>query len=107
MQFLMSVVTDSLDSATEEEMVAITAFNLRLREDNALVFAGGLAGPNESWLLDNRSGRGAITHEPLVEHSEFIIGQWIIETSDLERAKELANDASRACNRKIELRQFL
>ena len=73
MQFLMSVITDSLDMATEEEMTAITAFNLRLRENNALVFAGGLAGPQESWLLDNRNGRGAIANQPLVEHSEFCL----------------------------------
>ena len=107
MQFLMSVITDSLDMATEEEMTAITAFNLRLRENNALVFAGGPAGPQESWLLDNRNGRGAIANQPLVEHSEFIIGLWIVESSDMESAQQLASEASRACNRKIELRQFL
>ena len=45
MQFLISVIDDSTESATGTEMAAIDAFNDRLRAEGHWVFAGGLAAP--------------------------------------------------------------
>jgi hypothetical protein len=38
---------------------------------------------------------------------EFYSGQWIIEAADLAEARALADEGSKACNRRVELRPFL
>jgi hypothetical protein len=46
------------------------------------------------------------TDGPYVESKEFIIGLWIIEAADGDEALRLATGASKACNRRVELRPF-
>ena len=48
-----------------------------------------------------------ITDGPFLESKEYIVGFWIIEAPDLDAALKLATEASRACNRKVEVRPFL
>lgn len=48
MQYLVSVIFDAADLATEDEMAAIDVFNDRLQADGHWVFAGGLAAPERS-----------------------------------------------------------
>ncbi len=45
MQYFVSVIDDRTSSGTPEEMVAIDAFNDRLRSGGHWVFAAGLAAP--------------------------------------------------------------
>ncbi|MCI4062291.1 YciI family protein [Micromonospora sp. R77] len=106
MQYLVSVIYDAADLATDDEMAAIDVFNDRLRADGHWVFAGGLAAPESATVIDNRGGEPLFTDGPFVESKEFLAGFWIIEAADLDVALKLAADGSRACNRKVEVRPF-
>ena len=107
MQYLVSVLHDGTDLATDDEVTAIAAFNDRLRAEGYWVFAGGLGFPDTATVVDNRSGAAVITDGPFVESKEFLAGFWILEAPDLDVALALAGAASLACNRRIEVRPFL
>jgi len=107
MQYLVSVIHDSTDLATPEEMAAIDVFNDRLRADAHWVFAGGLGSPVSATVIDNRGDEAMFTDGPFVESKEYLAGFWIIEAADLDVALKLAAEGSAACNRKIEVRPFL
>ncbi|MFG2109542.1 hypothetical protein FXF50_24835 [Micromonospora sp. AP08] len=106
-QYLMSVLTDTADLATDAEMAAIDVFNERLRADGHWVFAGGLASPASSTVVDGRDGEPVFTDGPYVESKEHVIGFWIIEAPHLDVALRLAASGSKHCNRRVELRPFL
>ena len=107
MQYLLSVIHDSADLATSEEMAAIDVFNEQLKADGHWVFAGGLGGPDSATVVDNRGGEAMVTDGPFVETKEDLAGFWILDAPDLDVALELATEGSKACNRKIEVRPFL
>ena len=104
MKFLISVIDDLSYSGTPEEMVAIDAFNDSLRANGQFLFAWGLHSPETATVIDNRSGANTETGKPLFDAKEHYSGFWVIETADAATAKKLAFDASKACNRKVELR---
>jgi hypothetical protein len=106
MQYLVSVITDTGDLATPDEMAAIDAFNDRLQAEGHWVFAGGLAAPSTATVVDNRGEEALFTDGPFLESKEYLIGFWIIEAPDLDVALKLAADGSKACNRKVEVRPF-
>jgi hypothetical protein len=106
-QYLISVLHDTTDSATAEEMAAIDAFNEQLQADGHWVFAGGLGSPNTATVVDGRDAEAVLTDGPFLESKEYVVGFWIIEAPDLDVALKLAADGSRACNRKVEVRPFL
>ena len=107
MQYLLSVVHDTVGLATPEEMAAIDVFNDRLDAEGHWVFAGGLAAPDSATVIDNRGGEAMITDGPFLESKEYLAGFWVIEAPDLDVALKLATDGSKACNRKVEVRPFL
>jgi hypothetical protein len=107
MQYLLSVIYDQSDLATESEMAAIDMFNEGLQADGYWVFAGGLAATSAATVIDNRGEEPIFTDGPFLESKEFLAGFWIIEAPDLDVALELATAGSKACNRKIEVRPFL
>lgn len=107
MQYLVSVIYDSADLATPEEMAAIDVFNDRLLAEGHWVFAGGLAGPDSSTVIDNRGGEPLFTDGPFVESKEYLVGFWVMQAPDLDVALRLAAEGSKACNRKVEVRPFL
>lgn len=107
MQYLVSVIHDQTNDATPEEMAAITEFNDRMRADGNWVFAGGLAAPATSTVVDNRDDKAIVTDGPFLETKEYIAGLWIIEAPDLDAALALATEGSKACNRRLEVRPFL
>jgi hypothetical protein len=106
-QYLMSVLHDSADLATAEEMAAIDVFNEQLQADGQWVFAAGLASPGSSTVVDGRHGEPVFTDGPYLESKEHIIGFWIIEAPHLDAALRLAGQGSKACNRRLELRPIL
>jgi hypothetical protein len=106
MQYLVSVIHDKPDLATPEEMAAINEFNDRLQADGHWVFAGGLAAPSSATVIDNRGGEAMFTDGPFVESKEYLAGFWVMAAPDLDVALKLAAEASKACNRKIEVRPF-
>jgi hypothetical protein len=107
MQYLVSVIHDSADLATPDEMAAIDAFNDRINAEGHWVFAGGLAMPSSATVIDNRGGETLFTDGPFLESKEYLVGFWIFEAADLDVALKLAAEGSKACNRKVEVRPFL
>src|SRR5215813_14012306 len=107
MQYLVSVIYDKTDLATEDEMAAIKTFNEGIKAEGHWVFAGGLASPSTATVIDNRRGEALFTDGPYVESKEHVAGFWIIKAPDLDVALRLATQGSKHCNRKVELRPFL
>ena len=107
MHYLVSVIDDTSDSATPDEMAAIDAYNERLETEGHWVFAGGLAAPDTATVIDNRGAEAMFTDGPFVETKEYLSGFWVIEAPDLDVALKLAADGSRHCNRRVEVRPFL
>ncbi|WP_243062917.1 YciI family protein [Humibacter sp. RRB41] len=114
MQFLVCVIDNGQavaagrsESATAAEMAAIDVYNERLIADGNWVFAGGLGAPDAATVIDNRDNAGEFTDGPYVESTEFVAGFWIIEAADHDAALKLAAEGSKACNRKVEVRQVL
>ena len=108
MQYLVSVLFDGPQMATEEEDAAIDVFNEKLIAEGHWVFAGGLGEPVNATVIDNRGGGEPIFSDgPYVESKEFLAGFWIIEADDLDVALKLASEGSKACNRRVEVRPFL
>ena len=107
MQYLLSVIHDSLELATPSQMADIDVFNDRLQAEGHWVFAGGLGFPDTACVIDNRGGKAVLTDGPFVESKEYLAGFWVIEAPDLDVAVALAGDGSKACDRKVEVRPFL
>jgi len=107
MQYLVSVIDDTAGSANPEEMAAVSAFNVRLKAEGHWVFAGGLAAPSSATVIDNRGEEARFTDGPFVESKEYLAGLWVMDAADLDEALRLAAEASKHCNRKIEVRPFL
>jgi hypothetical protein len=105
--YLFSVIDDTTESATADEMAAIDAFNEELRAGGHWVFAGGLAAPSTATVIDNRGGTVVFTDGPYLESKEYLAGFWIIEAPDLDVALKLGAEGSKQCNRKVEVRPFL
>jgi hypothetical protein len=106
MKFLISVIDDFSGSGTPEEMAAINAFNDGLREKGYWVLAEGLIDPATAVVIDNRAGANIATDGPLFTGRENVTGFWIIDVPSKEIARALAFDGSKACSRKVELREF-
>ena len=104
MKFLISVIDAQSNSGTPNEMAAIDEFNDQLRKNGHWIFAWGLQDPKTATVIDNRGGANLSTGKPLFEAKENFSGLWLIETVDSETARRLAFEASKACNRKVELR---
>ncbi len=107
MQYLVSVIDDTAGLATRDEEAAIDAFNERIKAEGYWVFAGGLGAPTSATVIDNRGEEAMFTDGPFLESKEYLAGFWIMEAPDLDVALKLAAEASKACNRKIEVRPFL
>jgi hypothetical protein len=106
MQYLVSVIDDESSSATPAELAATGAFNDRLQAEGSWVFVGGLASPGTATVIDNRGGEPVFTDGPFLESKEYLGGFWVIEAPDLDVALRLAAEASKHCNRKVEVRPF-
>ena len=114
MRFLVCVIDDGqaeaadrTESATAAEMAAIDTFNERLIADGNWVLAQGLSSPETATVIDNRNDVGQFTDGPYVESREFIAGFWLIDALDRDAALALAAAGSKACNRKVEVREAL
>jgi hypothetical protein len=112
MQFLICVIDHATGSASETEMAAIDEFNERLVWAGYWVFAGGLHPPESAVHVDGRPNATVPTAPlratwPESDPPEYVSGFWIVDVPNPEIAHRLAVDGSRACNRRVELRQFL
>jgi hypothetical protein len=106
MHYLLSVIDDRITPGEPDEPGAVEAFNDQLKADGRWVFGGGLEPLDAATVVDVRSGGTTVTDGPFAESKEYLAGFWVIEAADLDVALKLAEGASRACNRKIEVRPF-
>jgi hypothetical protein len=105
-KFIIFVIDDVTDSATPEEMLAIDAFNDKLRANGQWIFGVGLASYTSGTVIDNRDNAMIETGKPLFDAEENFSGFWLIQAPDDETARNLAFAGSNACNRKVELREL-
>ncbi len=90
-----------------EQMYAdVNAFNERVKEKGAWVFAGGLHPVDTATVVRVENGEALITDGPFAEAKEHLGGFWIIEAKDLDAALAWAKDASVACRAPVEVRPF-
>jgi len=106
-RFLISVIDDRSNSGTEAEMKDVDAFNDQLEANGNWIFACGLADPKTAMVIDNRNDANQLLAGPLFDVAEQFSGFWVIQADDLETARALAVQGSKACNRKVELRSLL
>lgn len=106
MQYLVSVIDDKINPGSTDRRPAISAFNERLRAKGYWVFAGGLADTEAATVIDNRGDKAIVSDGPFVETKEYLAGVWVWEVPDHDVALELATEASKVCDRKIEVRPF-
>jgi hypothetical protein len=112
-QYLISVwgteaeTYENPDPKTMETAYAqVDAFNKRMQESGAWVFAGGLEAPSTATTVDATNGEAVVTDGPFLETKEQLGGFWVLEAPDLDAALALARDASAACMAKVEVRPF-
>ena len=89
-------------------------FNKQLKEAGELVSAEGLAWPDQAKLVRASKDGTPITDGIFPESKEFLIGYWIIDVENTERAYQVAARASAApgpggapLNMPIEVRQIM
>jgi hypothetical protein len=104
--YLISVLTDRSELATEAEGAAIDEFNDQLRADGQWLFAGGLTSPSTATVVDGRGRDVMVTDGPYVESKEHVAGFWVVQAADPDVALRLASQGSKSCNRRVELRPF-
>ena len=86
------------------QMKATGAFTALLQAEGSFVYVNGLAEASASTVVDGRGSAPIVTDGPSVESKEYIVGFWVIDVADLDKALKLAAEASRACRRQIEVR---
>ncbi|MHA3700565.1 YciI family protein [Jatrophihabitans sp. YIM 134969] len=106
-RYLVSVIDHRTNTGTAEERAAVDVFNDRLQAEGYWVFAAGLDAPDTATVVDNRGAEAVLTDGPFVETKEHAAGLWIWEVPDLDVALALAVEASKACNRRLEVRPIL
>ena len=104
MKYVISVIDNLENPGTAAEMVEIDKFNDSLRANGQWIFAWGLQPPETATVIDNRNDANISTGKPLFDATENFSGLWLIEAESAEIAERLAYSASKACNRKVELR---
>jgi hypothetical protein len=106
-RFVLFVIDHASNSGNPAEMAAIDVFNDSLRSNGHWVFACGIGAPTTAALIDARDGLSDIVDGSLFHDINFYSGFWIITADSSDHAHELALAASRACNRRVELRPLL
>lgn len=107
MHFFVGVIDSVSGSATSDEGAAIDAFNNELKSRGHWVLAGGIAAPDQSVTIDARGAEAVTTDGPVTDADDFVAGFWIIEAPSVAAAHHVAVAASRACNRRVEVRPLL
>jgi hypothetical protein len=102
----------------QQDLVAhinfMKSFASRLSELGELVGAEGLAGPDQAKLIRAGADGKPVTDGVFPETKEFLAGYWVIDVENVNRAYEIAAQASAApgiggkpLNMAIEVRQVM
>lgn len=90
----------------QQVFAAVETFNTDLRGAGAWVFAGGLQPVDTSTVVDHTGDSPVVTDGPYSDSKISLGGFWVIEAADLGAAQAWAQQASRACLGKVEVRPF-
>jgi hypothetical protein len=111
-QYLLSVHMVEGEDAylSDEEMqqafADVEAFNQKLQDQGAWVFAGGLHPADTATVVKVEDGRVVTTDGPFSEAKEHIGGFWVINAPDLDAALDWAAQGAAACQGPVEVRPF-
>lgn len=93
--------------AMQAAFQAVDAFNAKLQQEGAWVFAGGLHPVDSATVVDASKGADVLTTDgPFAEAKEHLGGFWVINAPDLDAALKWAEQGSAACNGAVEVRPF-
>ena len=106
MRFIIAVIDSNTGTATGDEIAAIDDFNDMLEANGHFIMACGIHDPEQAVVIDNRADAGLLADGPLYKNNEYMAGFWLINAESMDQAKELAHKGSKACNRKVEVRQL-
>jgi hypothetical protein len=84
----------------------VDRFNQKAQAAGVWVFAGGLEGIEMATTVDNTGAAPIVTDGPFSESKEWLGGFWVFELPDLDAALAWANDGSKACRGRVEVRPF-
>jgi hypothetical protein len=104
---IVFVIDKATNTGNEAEMMAISAFNQELEDNGQLIFAAGIGAPDTASVYDFVGDNSRVTPGSLFSTEFFYSGFWIVDVEDTKQAESLAARASKACNRRVELRPFL
>ena len=91
----------------EAHMAVLHRINKDLAESGEFVATQGLAGPKEAKVVRGEKNGVPVTDGVFPESKEFLLGYWIVEVANAERAYAIAGRISAASvNMPIEVRQF-
>lgn len=110
-QYLFAVHHDitapKMSKEREEQSYRDTsAFNEKLQNLGALVFANGISDPSEAKVVDNTGDQPQVSNTTFITGSKYLGGFWVVEAPDAATAQEWALEASKACNQPVEVRPF-
>ena len=108
MRYLFAVIASKSTAvmADADEAAAIDAFNEKLESEGRRIIAIGISSPDDAKVFDNRGGAGHVSDGPVVDSDDFMAGLWVVEAENDDVAHLLAAEASKACNRRIEVRRI-
>lgn len=112
MQYLLILAAEPAawehDVPADDGVIDDWAVYTRALHDAGVLISGhGLEGVDTSTTVRVRSGERLLTDGPFVESKEHLIGYYVIETSDLDRAVEWAARAPNARVGSVEVRPLL
>lgn len=107
MKFIVFVIDKLENPGTEYEMNEITRFNNKLRANNNWVMAAGISMAPEAKLIDFSVDKSVIKEGSLISGELNYSGFWIISAENVDEAISITKEASKACNRAVEIRPFL
>jgi hypothetical protein len=110
-QYLLSVYhAGSGPDLSAEEMrqsfADVDAFNTKLMDAGAFVFAGGLLPAESATSVRQSGGDIMVTDGPYLETKEYLGGFWVISAVDPDAALAWAREATVACRLPVEIRPF-
>ena len=97
----------SSEQEIEAHMAVLQRINQDLTESGEFVATQGLAGPKEAKAVRGEKNGIPVTDGIFPESKEFLLGYWIVDVPNSERAYAIAGRISAASlNMPIEVRQF-
>ena len=109
-QYLFSVHLSEGEAPTPPELMEtmfanVGGLNKELQESGAFLFAGGLQDPSTAYVANGHLEGVGNTAGPVLSGSPYLSGMWILELP-ADQVEAIAQRASAACMRAVEVRPF-